>query len=83
MVTFEVDGGRERAFDILRKLEIIDISNNLGDVKSLVTHPASTTHRNLGEEGRAAVGITESMLRLSVGLEDIQDLKDDLANALA
>ncbi len=83
MVTFEVDGGREVAFDILRRLQVIDISNNLGDSKSLITHPASTTHRNLGEEGRAAVGITESMLRLSVGLEDIDDLKEDLAQAFS
>ena len=82
MVTFEVDGGRDVAFDILRRLKIVDISNNLGDSKSLITHPASTTHRNLGEEGRAAVGITESMLRLSVGLEDVEDLKDDLQSAL-
>ncbi|MGI9371879.1 MAG: O-succinylhomoserine sulfhydrylase [Hyphomicrobiales bacterium] len=83
MVTFEVDGERDVAFDILRRLQVIDISNNLGDSKSLITHPASTTHRNLGEEGRAAVGITESMLRLSVGLEDIDDLKEDLAQALS
>ena len=83
MVTFEVDGERDVAFDILRRLQVIDISNNLGDLKSLITHPASITHRNLGEEGRAAVGITESMLRLSVGLEDIDDLKEDLAQALS
>ncbi len=81
MVTFEIDGARDRVFDIMRRLEIIDISNNLGDSKSLVTHPASTTHYNLGEEGREKVGITDAMLRLSVGLEDIEDLKDDLEAA--
>jgi O-succinylhomoserine sulfhydrylase len=83
IVTFEIDGSRDRAFEILRKLEIIDISNNLGDSKSLITHPASTTHYNLGEEGRAKVGITDAMLRLSVGLEDIDDLKEDLAAAFS
>ena len=83
MVTFEVEGGKTRAFDILRHLELIDISNNLGDAKSLMTHPASTTHRNIGAEARAAMGITDGMLRLSVGLEDAPDLIEDLAAAIA
>ncbi len=83
MVTFEVEGGKERAFDVLRKLRLIDISNNLGDAKSLMTHPASTTHRNIGPEARAMMGITDGMLRLSVGLEDVKDLTDDLKQALA
>ena len=83
MVTFEVEGGKERAFDVLRKLRLIDISNNLGDAKSLMTHPASTTHRNIGPEARAMMGITDGMLRLSVGLEDVKDLVDDLKQALA
>ena len=82
MVTFEVNGGKKVAFDILRKLRMIDISNNLGDAKSLMTHPASTTHRNIGLEARAMMGITEGMLRLSVGLEDVKDLLDDLKQAL-
>jgi O-succinylhomoserine sulfhydrylase len=83
MVTFEVAGGKDRAFDVLRKLRLIDISNNLGDAKSLMTHPASTTHRNIGPEARAMMGITDGMLRLSVGLEDVKDLMDDLKQALA
>ena len=83
MVTFEVEGGKARAFEALRRLSIIDISNNLGDAKSLITHPASTTHRNIGAEARAAMGITDGMLRLSVGLEGVDDLKRDLAQALA
>ena len=82
VVTFEVEGGKAKAFDVLRKLRLIDISNNLGDTKSLMTHPASTTHRNIGPEARAMMGITEGMLRLSVGLEDIKDILDDLKQAL-
>jgi O-succinylhomoserine sulfhydrylase len=83
MVTFEVEGGKKKAFDVLRHLGIIDISNNLGDAKSLMTHPASTTHRNIGAEARAMMGITDGMLRLSVGLEDVDDLIADLKQALA
>ncbi len=82
VVTFEVDGGKERAFRMLNALEIIDISNNLGDAKSLATHPATTTHQRLAPEVRAELGITEAMVRLSVGLEDAEDLKEDLARAL-
>ena len=81
MVTFEVEGGKKKAFDLLRNLGIIDISNNLGDAKSLMTHPASTTHRNIGAEARAMMGITDGMLRLSVGLEDTADLIGDLMQA--
>ena len=83
MVTFDVAGGKAQAFDMLRRLRLIDISNNLGDAKSLITHPASTTHRNIGPEARAAMGIGEGMLRLSVGLEDVEDLLADLTQALA
>ena len=82
MVTFEVEGGKNRAFALLKNLQIIDISNNLGDAKSLMTHPASTTHRNIGSEARAMMGITDGMLRLSIGLEEIDDLVSDLAQAL-
>ncbi len=82
MVTFEVEGGKAAAFDLLRRLSIIDISNNLGDTKSLMTHPASTTHRNIGPEARAAMGITDGMVRLSVGLEDVDDLVEDISQAL-
>jgi O-succinylhomoserine sulfhydrylase len=83
MVTFEVEGGKAKAFDVLRHLGIIDISNNLGDAKSLMTHPASTTHRNIGAEARGMMGITDGMLRLSVGLEDVDDLLGDLRAAIA
>ncbi len=83
MVTFEVEGGKAKAFDVLRRLRLVDISNNLGDAKSLMTHPASTTHRNIGPEARAMMGITDGMLRLSVGLEDIKDILDDVKQALA
>ena len=73
---------KQSAFAFLDALEVIDISNNLGDAKSLVTHPATTTHRKLGPVGRAAVGIAETTVRLSVGLEDPLDLIDDLGRAL-
>jgi O-succinylhomoserine sulfhydrylase len=82
MVTFELAGGKKAAFDMLRKLEIIDISNNLGDAKSLITHPATTTHRNIGQEARDSMGVTDGMVRLSVGLEDVDDLIGDLKQAL-
>ena len=82
VVTFVIDGGRDEAFEILRRLNIVDISNNLGDSKSLITHPASTTHRNIGEEERARVGIGEGMLRLSVGLEETDDLIADMSQAI-
>ncbi|MCA0434379.1 MAG: O-succinylhomoserine sulfhydrylase [Proteobacteria bacterium] len=83
MVTFELEGGKAQAFDLLRQLRLVDISNNLGDAKSLMTHPASTTHRNIGEEARQMMGITEGMVRLSVGLEDVKDILDDIRQAIA
>ncbi len=64
-------------------LQVIKISNNLGDSKSLITHPATTTHQRLTPEARATLGITDGMLRLSVGLEDVDDLIEDLADGLA
>jgi O-succinylhomoserine sulfhydrylase len=82
MVSFELAGGKEAAFRLLDGLEIIDISNNLGDAKSLITHPATTTHQRLPTEERERLGITDGLLRLSVGLEDVEDLKEDLAQAL-
>ena len=87
VVTFEIadrDGvdGKKRAFEVLNGLRIIDISNNLGDSKSLITHPATTTHRAMGPEGRAAIGLGDSVVRLSVGLEGIDDLLGDLDQAL-
>ncbi len=75
-------GTRERAFAILDALELIDLSNNIGDAKSLMCHPASTTHANMGEEGRAEMGVTEGLLRINVGLEDIEDLTEDMDQAL-
>ena len=83
VVTFEVDGGKDVAFAMMNALELVDISNNLGDAKSLVTHPATTTHRRLSEEARAAVGITDGTVRISVGLESVLDLVEDLDAALA
>lgn len=77
-----VDDTKKVTFGVLDALRIVDISNNLGDAKSIVTHPATTTHRKLGAAGRAKVGIGEATVRLSVGLEDVEDLVEDLAQAL-
>ncbi len=71
-----------RAFSFLDRLEVVDISNNLGDAKSLITHPATTTHRKLGVEGRARVGLSETTVRLSIGLEDPLDILEDIEIAL-
>ena len=71
------------AFRFMDALQVFDLANNLGDAKSIATHPATTTHRRLGPEGRAAVGMSEATVRLSIGLEDIEDLREDLAKALA
>ncbi len=78
LVTFDVEGGKAAAFRLANALEIVKISNNLGDAKSLVTHPATTTHQRLTPEARDALGIGEGLLRLSVGLEDADDLIYDL-----
>jgi O-succinylhomoserine sulfhydrylase len=83
IVTLELDGGKDRAFAFVDALRMIDISNNLGDTKSLVTHPATTTHHRMGVGNRTAMGITDGVVRLSIGLEDVQDLHDDLARALS
>jgi O-succinylhomoserine sulfhydrylase len=77
-----LDGGRTQAHALLDALELIDISNNIGDSRSLMTHPSSTTHAGLSEEVRMGMGVTEGMLRLNVGLEDPRDLIDDLDQAL-
>ena len=82
IVTFEVAGGKAAAFDLARRLKLVDISNNLGDAKSLITHPATTTHFRLTPEARAELGVTDSMLRLSVGLEDPADIAEDLQQSL-
>lgn len=83
LVTFDIDGGKSAAFRFLNALKIIDITNNLGDSKSLVTHPATTTHQRLPEDDRTALGILPTTVRLSVGLEDVDDLLDDISQALA
>lgn len=83
LVAFEIAGGKSAAFAFENALKIIRISNNLGDAKSLVTHPATTTHKNLSEEDRDALGISPGMVRLSVGLEDAGDLMEDLGQALS
>ncbi len=83
IVAFELEGGKAAAFRFANALRIIKISNNLGDAKSLITHPATTTHQRLDEETREELGITQGLLRLSVGLEDPSDLVDDLTCALA
>lgn len=82
VVTFALDGGKDRVFQVLDALRIIDISNNLGDGKTLITHPATTTHRAMGPQGRAAIGLSDGVVRISVGLEDSDDLLADLENAL-
>jgi len=86
--TIEIHGtadnlaAKQAAFALLDALRIIDISNNLGDAKTLITHPATTTHRAMGPEGRAAIGLSDGVVRLSVGLEDVEDLIRDLGQAL-
>jgi O-succinylhomoserine sulfhydrylase len=82
VISFDMAGGRGRAFDFINALRMIDISNNLGDTKSLVTHPATTTHQRLSAEERAQMGIGDGLVRVSVGLEDPQDIKEDLDQAL-
>ncbi|MGB7406038.1 MAG: O-succinylhomoserine sulfhydrylase [Pacificimonas sp.] len=83
IISLFLDGGRAQAHGLLDALELVDISNNIGDSRSLMTHPASTTHYSVSEESRAEMGITEGMLRLSVGLEDPQDVIEDLEQALS
>jgi O-succinylhomoserine sulfhydrylase len=83
VVSFEIEGDKARAFRFLNALRLIDISNNLGDAKSLITHPATTTHQRLKPEERAELGIGDDLMRLSVGLEDPEDLKEDLSQAFS
>jgi O-succinylhomoserine sulfhydrylase len=82
VVTFDLKGGKAAAFETLNRLQLVDISNNLGDAKSLVTHPATTTHMRIGAEERARLGITDGTVRISVGLEDADDIVADLVQAL-
>ncbi len=80
--SFVLDGGRLQAHGLLNALQLIDISNNIGDSRSMMTHPASTTHHGMGAEAREAMGVTEGMIRINIGLEDPQDLIEDLDRAL-
>ena len=83
MIALDLAGGKEAAFRFLNALQIVKISNNLGDAKSIATHPATTTHQRLTEDQRDALGISPGLIRLSVGIEDTQDLIDDVLGALA
>ena len=83
LVAFELKGGKEASFALQDALEVVKISNNLGDAKSLITHPATTTHKNLTDEARAELGMSGGTLRLSCGIEDTDDLIEDLDRALA
>ncbi len=83
LISFELNGDQEKTFQSLNRLQLIDISNNLGDAKSLITHPMTTTHSSVDDATKAELGITEGLLRLSIGLEDVADLKDDLGFALS
>jgi len=82
LVSFDVTGGKPAAFRMMNALRLVSISNNLGDSKSLATHPATTTHMRIGAEERARLGIGDGVVRLSVGLEDVDDITEDLAQAL-
>ena len=82
LVSFEVQGGKAAAFKFCNALKIAKISNNLGDAKSIATHPATTTHQRLPQDQKELLGITPGLIRFSVGLEDVEDLIDDLAQAL-
>ncbi len=83
LLAFELKGGKKAAFAFSNALKIVLISNNLGDAKTLITHPATTTHKNLTPEARTELGISDGMLRLSVGIEDVEDLLEDIDAALA
>jgi O-succinylhomoserine sulfhydrylase len=82
MVCLDLKGGKEAAFRFLNALEIVKISNNLGDAKSIATHPTTTTHKNLSEEERSVIGITPGLVRISLGIEDGSDLVADISHAL-
>ena len=83
VVAFDVEGGKEACFRFLNALEVFTISNNFADSKSIVTHPATTTHQRLPDEQKNTLGISPGTVRLSVGLEHVDDLIDDLRQALA
>ena len=83
LVAFDLKGGKSAAFAFQNALDVVSISNNLGDAKSLITHPATTTHKNLTEDARAELGIGPGMVRYSAGIEDIDDLIEDFDQALS
>ena len=82
IITFELKGGYKRAVKFLNSLKMILISANLGDTRSIVTHPASSTHSKLTEDERLSVNISQSLIRCSVGLEDVEDIYEDIAQAI-
>jgi O-succinylhomoserine sulfhydrylase len=82
VLSFEVKGGREAAWKVIDSTRMISITGNLGDVKTTITHPATTTHGRITPEARAAAGITEGLIRVAVGLEAVEDVKADLARGL-
>jgi O-succinylhomoserine sulfhydrylase len=82
VLALEVEGGKEEVFAFMNRLKIIDISNNFGDAKTLITHPSTTTHSSISRQDQEKIGITESMCRLSIGLEYVDDLICDLDQAL-
>ena len=81
LLALDIEGGKDAAFRFLNALEVVIISNNLGDAKSIATHPATTTHQRLTPDQRAGLGITDGLVRLSVGIEDAQDLVQDILSA--
>ena len=82
VLSFEVKGGKEAAWHVIDATELVSITGNLGDVKSTITHPATTTHGRISPEARAAAGITDGLVRVSVGLESVADLQADLSRGL-
>ncbi len=82
IVSFEIEGGREEAFKLINSTQLLSITANLGDTKTIITHPASTTHSRVPAERRDAIGVTEGLIRLSVGLESVKDIQNDLAKGL-
>jgi O-succinylhomoserine sulfhydrylase len=83
IVSFEVEGGREGAWKLIDSTRLLSITANLGDVKTTITHPATTTHGRLSESDRSSVGISEGLIRVAVGLESIEDITRDLLRAFA
>ena len=81
IITFVIKGGIEKGREFLNQLKLFSLTANLGDTRSIATHPASTTHSKLSAEDREAVGISDGLIRLSIGLEHVEDIKDDLLQA--